>query len=382
MAYRSGTTKARQIQHQIIAGSDLDNTHAQIGIVSYDTLQYPISELGEERYPHYTIFYFNETTKAEKEDRPTQSNVPYRGVGVGKSTVLQKKIKTTDLPKEDFMKSVEGLASGEFGTFFKKGFDAMLGTIDSAVSNTLSVIITPIQKYAPAKKRLKLAVCLPMPTKIRANYNAGYAATDEVGAVGATIFAALSGGATAAGKTALLSAIPAIAGAAVQTASGLLGKNVGTAVTEGFDAKGMQQLVSKLSNRVINKRQEQLFNNMDFRTHAFEYLFIPRSKVESDVIYDIIKQFKLAMHPDLADGFGNSILITPAEFDIEFRYKTNENTNVSRISTCALKSMDVNYTAIGEFVAFDGTDNPVAISLDMTFVEMEPLNKTMISKGY
>ena len=67
------------------------------------------------------------------------------------------------------------------------------------------------------------------------------------------------------------------------------------------------------------------------------------------------------MHPSLEAAAGSSLLITPAEFDIEFRSKDKENASVSRIATCALKSLDVNYTAIGEFMAFEGTSNPVAI---------------------
>lgn len=380
MAYRSGTTKAREIQHQVIAG-DFNNNDVT---TTYNTLEYPVGGLGGSRYPHFTMFYFNELDKATVQSEYQQSNVPSRGVGVGKSTALKGDVKTTDMPTSDDLKNtVETLMNGDFSKSGRQIVDTAIKTAESAITNTISFISSGIKKYTPARKRLKLAIALPMPVKVRANYNAGYVATDEIGAMGATIFAAIQGGGEAAGKTALFSAIPAAAGAALQTVGGkVLGKDVNEALNSGFDSKGFQQLVSKLSGRVINKRQEQLFNNMDFRSHSFEYLFIPRSKEESDAVYEIIKQFKLAMHPTLEDGFGNSILITPAEFDIEFRYKADENQTVSRISTCALKSMDVNYTAIGEFVAFEGTDNPVAISLDMVFVEMEPLNRNQIQLGY
>ena len=84
----------------------------------------------------------------------------------------------------------------------------------------------------------------------------------------------------------------------------------------------------------------------------------------------------------LDDSSNNSALIMPTEFDIEFRSGDAENERISKVATCILASCDIDYGPVGEFITFSGYSDPIAISLSMTFTEIEPLSRGMISKGF
>lgn len=332
---------------------------------TYTSKEWPIGSLGSSKYPHYAVFFINDTLKSTQ-DGLVQNNfiAGTKTSGTGISTVANNAITT-----------------------IQRGTITAVNAIKSAAGVDATTQVNPVT-WTNTKKRLKQCICLPMPQKVRANYSAAYSTTDDAGLFG-TIAAALSGQSNdsmaALGMAAAPTAVGMVSKAAQAGASMLpvLG-GAGAAGIAAVTPSGnlVKQMLSKITGKVINKRQEQLFENMEFRTHQFSYLFIPRSKTESDAITGIIKDFKMYMHPELNSGQGSSLLITPAEFDIEFRFLNDENTVISRIATCALISCEVNYTAIGEFVAFKDTPNPIAISLELTFRELEPLTRDMIIKGF
>lgn len=374
MAYQSRYQKKNTKVPNIFTISTPEST------AGYNTLEYPIGELGGERYPHYTIFYINEDTKSE--------SILTEGVIDNVDT----NARTSNTSQSRTLASSLQAGSKKLGDAISGTITRLPGADSQLVKDNLVPVVEKIagalKTFSASKKRIAKAICLPMPAKVIANYTAGYNQTDATGALGATIMSALGRHGLPDAETLAVAIAPTVAGVVVKTGTNLLsnvpgvGKPLAEVIDTNFNANTISQLVSKLSGRVINKRQEQLFSNMEFRAHQFTYLFIPRTETESNKITEIIMTFKRHMHPELSEGTGASLLITPAEFDIEFRYGMEENTVLSRVATCALKGFDVNYTAIGEFVAFEGTKNPVAISIDMTFIEMEPLTRAMIEKGY
>lgn len=353
MAYESRSARTfGNSAYEQISTNEKTTLNGTSGV--YDTLEYPIKELGSNRYPHFAVFFINENEKAilKSKERNEYSDI-VASVNL-KAKTANSSISDVFMNKTEIIKEIP--------------------------------LIGAVADWTMSKKRLKRVICLPMPQKIRANYTASYQATDETGAFGAVISAALEGESYDTTQTLAMAVAPSAINATTEVGKSLAAKIpvVGSAAKAIKTPKEstVNQIMSKLSGKVFNKRQEQLFNNMEFRSHQFSYLFIPRNQAESEIIKQIITAFKYYMHPDLNEGTGSSLLITPAEFDIEFRYKDRENTSISRIATCALKDIDVNYTAIGEFVAFDGVDHPVAISLDLLFVEMEPLNRNLIHLGF
>jgi len=369
--YQSDMQMKLSKQIRVFSPQGNESTGKQDAGIEYSTIEYPVSGLGGDQYPHYTIFHINDYEKSVAKSGESTVDVALNQRTAGSSMSKSLTTKTSDTSA--LQKTIDDASADTALSKFSKG-------IGDVVVDSADYLKGALAKFSATKKRLKLSICLPMPVHIVANYGATYGQTDAIGAVGGVILAALSGEGSDALATAKFGMAPAIATMGAELAKGVLGSSLGDSLVG--DSKSIasktEQLVSKLSGTVLNKRQEQLFHNMEFRSHTFTYLFIPRNKEESENIKNIIHSFKLYMHPELNEGKGSSMLITPAEFDIEFRFKYEENKSVHRIATCALAGMDVDYTSIGEFIAFKNTDNPVAISLTLRFVEMEPINRSMI----
>jgi hypothetical protein len=143
------------------------------------------------------------------------------------------------------------------------------------------------------------------------------------------------------------------------------------------DLAGMYSLSS---GTTPNPFREQLFKAVDPRTFQFEYKFVPRSATEALTVRKIIEQFKFHMHPELsAEKF---FYIYPSEFNIEYRYKNQENENINKISTCVLENMTVDYG--GQQAGFHTFEDgmPTEITMRLQFRELEVLTKERIKAGY
>lgn len=136
----------------------------------------------------------------------------------------------------------------------------------------------------------------------------------------------------------------------------------------------------ELSTRAkTNPFREVLFESVDYRTFSFRYRFFPASQEESLKIRNIIKLFKLHMHPEISDD--KFFYMYPSEFEIKYYYKDKENQYMNRIGRCALVGMDVEYGG-DQFATFeDGA--PVEIGMTLTFRELEQITSQGVEKyGY
>ena len=117
-----------------------------------------------------------------------------------------------------------------------------------------------------------------------------------------------------------------------------------------------------------------LFEGVDMRTHQFNYKLIPRSAAESNTLRDIIKEMKLAMAPEFIES--GHFFNYPDEFDIEF-----SNTDfLFKIGTSVLVDFQISYTA-QDGSLFHQNGAPVAVSISMTFQELDIVTKKQIEEG-
>jgi len=135
------------------------------------------------------------------------------------------------------------------------------------------------------------------------------------------------------------------------------------------------------SGKVANPYKEQLFSNMGFRQFAFNYKFVPRNETEYNEVQRIIRLFKYHMHPE-NDPTG-LFLEYPSEFNIQYMYKGEENTHLSKISSCALTDIKITYGNQDAFTTFKGTSGaPAEINMQLAFTELETLTNDRIAEGY
>lgn len=147
---------------------------------------------------------------------------------------------------------------------------------------------------------------------------------------------------------------------------------------------------SRLMGYPINPAVEILFANTPQRQFTFELLLAPRNETESISIKKIVKTLRFHAAPELGGPFnvpgigsGGAGLywIPPAEFDITFFNKGQENLNILRINTCVLERVEVDYSPQGVYSTFRN-GHPVAVRLSLGFREIEPVHKKRVLQGF
>lgn len=140
-------------------------------------------------------------------------------------------------------------------------------------------------------------------------------------------------------------------------------------------------VASSIMQNPINPAVEVVFANKMQRQFAFELLMAPRNEKESIAIKKIVKTLRFHGSPELNPRTLGFTWIPPAEFEITFFNKGNENTNIMRVNTCVLERCEVDYAPSGTYSTFRN-GHPVSIRLSLAFRELEPVHKLRVLQGF
>ena len=227
-----------------------------------------------------------------------------------------------------------------------------------------------------ATKRIGTNISLYMPPNISVSYNANY--TDEpIGAVAegalGVIDAFMQGGGEIT-KDNIRGAITAGMGAGTQAAkAAILG-------TINALAPGARALYAIESGQILTPRLELMFNGMGRRSFSYSFVFIPRDLKESQIVEEIVKQFKMNMAADYKEELGTiagmRTMGLPNIFKIEYMYHGAKNTHLNEIGYCALQNVEVSYGS-DRFVSYEG-GYPQTTKLTLSFTEMDIITKSAI----
>ena len=143
-------------------------------------------------------------------------------------------------------------------------------------------------------------------------------------------------------------------------------------------------LANKIFGQAMNPYMEVIFDAMDMRSFTYNFTFAPKNTQERDDAQDIIKLFRFHMAPELK-GAQHRFLTLPSTFDIHYMYQhskeyASENNFYSKIATCVLQDVSVNYSPNGVKSFQDGS--PTQITMSLQFKETELLTKQSINAGY
>lgn len=132
-----------------------------------------------------------------------------------------------------------------------------------------------------------------------------------------------------------------------------------------------------ITGYAINPGVQVLYKSTALRSFQFQFLMAPQSERESRSMESIIQNLRYWAAPR-AVGI---LFQTPAEFQIRFYNKGQENTHIPRIRRCVLNRIDVDYAPMsGEWSTFRN-GHPVAALLSLNFQEMEIIHKDFIAGG-
>jgi hypothetical protein len=162
------------------------------------------------------------------------------------------------------------------------------------------------------------------------------------------------------------------------------------------DKVGQAGTVTALTGYVINPRIERIFKAKDYRTFQFTWEMYPRSPDESKMIKTIVDTFRYHANPAhdeevVGQEASNAsiILRAPAEFEVRFLSSHPnpkvkgwiDNPTIPQIARLACESISVDYTVNGVFSTFED-NSPTAISLTLSFKEIELTTREQVGKGF
>lgn len=217
-------------------------------------------------------------------------------------------------------------------------------------------------------RRIKESIALFMPSAIvhsSQNMYEEVSLTSIAGKVASVGVAALSGLALGAAGRSLTGA-----SAAAAQASNIISQT-GRVVSRAASIAGYP----------INPRIEVLYSTTPQRQYVFEVLMAPRNEFESKSIDAIIRTLRYHGAPEI-DAFTKGFtFIPPAEFDITFYNKGEENVRIHRINTCVLERIETDFSPTGAYATFSN-GFPVAVRLSMAFREVEVVHKQRVLQGF
>lgn len=238
-------------------------------------------------------------------------------------------------------------------------------------------------------KLQKKAICLYMPAGLTSRYSVTWN-TDALGTVAA--FTALAenlpdvaqvmrGIASGEGLSDMIKKATGLeTGSTSQNVQNIKSSVSSIGTAQLLKTPGFGQMLSKASGIAANPKKEQLFKEVEYRTFTFAYSFYPRSKQEAATVREIIKEFKLHMHPEFKDA-GEFLYIYPSEFEIVYYNNGKENTNLHKHTACVLTDMNISYSPQNVYTSFDD-GMPSQINVQLSFRELALLSKKDIQEGY
>lgn len=250
-----------------------------------------------------------------------------------------------------------GAQSGFSTTSLKPTSDSYIG---SSSIDTSSVVNQSATFFRRSTRRIAQSIALYMPNTVVYNTQNAYEDISLTAMLG--------------------SMISGLAAGTIKAATGRMGAAVGTGIGFlGALAGGTGAQIARLAGYPINPRIEVVYANTVQRQFVFEFLLAPRNEYESMAIRSIIKTLRFHAAPELS--YGGWILIPPAEFDITFFHKGQENLNIPRINTCVLERIETDYAPTGIYSTFS-TGHPVAVRLSLGFREIEISHKLRVAQDF
>lgn len=149
----------------------------------------------------------------------------------------------------------------------------------------------------------------------------------------------------------------------------------------GMDGNAVRDAGLTAMGYAMNPQFEMLYGGTTLREFQFDFTMTPRNAKEAEVIRKIIKCFKYHASPQFTPDQGRYI-IPPSYFDITFNFNGFESEWLPTISTCVLKTIDVDYTGGIDTWATHADGSPIQTKMTLIFGELEMMHKKLRKLGY
>jgi len=151
-------------------------------------------------------------------------------------------------------------------------------------------------------------------------------------------------------------------------------------LTNKFTGSGVtrDQALGLVTDTIANPNTEVLFKGSNLRQFSLNFKMVADNADESKEILKICNTFKKASMPSFGgdaidlDGGAGQFLTIPNVVNVSFMSGNSLNKFLPQYKTCAITSVNINFTADGTYAAYeDGA--PVAVELSISFSELKPI---------
>ena len=153
--------------------------------------------------------------------------------------------------------------------------------------------------------------------------------------------------------------------------------------------EGAKTIMERTTGAVLNPFLVAAYKGpSDMRTHDFDFQMLPQDEAESETCMKIVKAFKKAMLPSHSGGDSptapSMLFGYPDIFKITFFIdgRTTKGPDpMFNIGKSVLTGCELNYDTENIPLFFDGTQNPVSISMKLSFMETEVMFREKVDRG-
>ena len=150
---------------------------------------------------------------------------------------------------------------------------------------------------------------------------------------------------------------------------------------------GAKDLFAIERGAIITPRTEMMFKGTGRRSFSFSFTFIPKDSTETQIVHDIVKEFKVGMSPTYKTSGSTRELTIPDVFSIDYMHINGPNEYINKIGKCYLKTMDVAYGG-DKFVTYNPSDSglkgapPQKTTITLSFQELEIMDRANVEDGF
>lgn len=221
------------------------------------------------------------------------------------------------------------------------------------------------------------AIGLYMPPSVNVSYNMDYSES-EIGVMGEALY-----GLFKSYQDGTLNRD------ALNKAGGLVGTGLEKMGIAAIDkvVPGAKDLYAIEQGAIITPRTEMMFKGTGRRSFSFSFTFIPKDSTETQIVHDIVKEFKVGMSPTYKTSGSVRELTIPDVFSIDYMHINGPNEYINKIGKCYLKTMDVAYGG-DKFVTYNPSDSglkgapPQKTTITLSFQELEIMDRANVEDGF
>jgi hypothetical protein len=346
---------------------------------AFSSISYPRDVTQDMQNGHYMLFYINVQNKTKYKYTPADPSVS--GIGNYVTTLggPRNQYSTTDFVSN----STEDASYRE--TLVKKGGTGTINKSQGVDLRKGRKAMTGFSSVMPTTTRITDSIAIYLPPDVKDATTASYNNAAEMGVIGLA----------AAGGIGFVDAMKrndfeSAAGSLLGSAKGIImeaAKRMGSEFAgglSGVDPEAITGFANKAFGQATNPYMEVIFEKVGMRTFSYNFTFSPRNAAETADVQKIIKMFRFHMLPEM-QGANERFLTLPSTFDIHYMYQLSsenarENSFYSKIATCVLNGVDVDYTPDG--VKSFASGAPTQIKMGLNFMETEMLTKQHVDKGF